>query len=265
MKILIIGGTGSVGNIITRHLYNDHAITIFSRNENLQWQMKQDFPCCKYVIGDIRDFDAVTDAVKGQDIVIHLAALKHVSVCEENRVEAYKTNVHGTANVIRVIGTNVQRALYFNTDKAINHISYYGHTKAAASILWNESKDSRFSEIICGNVINSSGSVLQIYKSLYDQGVRELPVSHPDVERYFVTSNQICEMVDYFLTANRGQVIMTNPLRVKIVDLVKALGCEPKFHQLGEVEKIREDYPCDIRFATVDEIYEAVREAWETQ
>lgn len=262
MNILIIGGTGSVGHIIADHLYHKHDISIFSRNENLQWKMRQKYPDCQYVVGDIRDADRVKDVVEDQDIVIHLAALKHVLICDENRGEAYKTNVIGTENVINAIGHNVKKALYFNTDKAIRPISYYGQTKEIASNLWHHKNDKRFYEFICGNVINSSGSVLQIYKEFCARGEECLPVSHPEVERYFITANQIREMIDYFLTHDDKNVIMTNPIRIRIEDMVHALGKKAKYHGLGKDEKIKEDYPCEVRFATYDEIREVIKEAW---
>ena len=152
MKIIILGGTGTVGHILTRYLLPFHNITIFSRNENLQWKMSRDFPQCRFVIGDIRDYDAISKSLVDQDIVIHLAALKHVSVCENNPEEAQKTNVLGTYNIMIacIKSTEIQKALYFNTDKSINPINVYGRSKLRASEIWK-----RFSAGQAGRIIQT--------------------------------------------------------------------------------------------------------------
>ena len=99
MKIIIFGGTGTVGQIITNLLY-ENEITIFSRNENKQWSMKQKYPKCKNIVGDIRNKELVEKVLKDQHIVIHFAALKHISFCENNVDEAVDININGT-KVIR--------------------------------------------------------------------------------------------------------------------------------------------------------------------
>lgn len=269
MNILLIGGTGTVGHILTKYLISSNRVTIFSRNENLQWAMRQAYPQCRFIIGDCRDFNALRKAMQGQDAVIHIAALKHVSVCEDNPDEARKTNVEGTFAVMRacVATESVTRALYFNSDKSFNPINVYGRSKLRASEIWNDANRMKpiFSEIICGNILNSSGSVLQIYRRMIENGVRELPVSAPEVERYFITANQVREMVQAFLELEYPERIMTQPMRIRIRDMVYALHCYPQYHGLDKTEKIKEDYICETDFATVEEIQEVIMEAWDEE
>jgi UDP-N-acetylglucosamine 4,6-dehydratase len=266
VKIILLGGTGSVGHILTEYLLPNHEITIYSRNENLQWQMKQQYPKCRYIIGDIRDYDALYKAIDGQEIVILLAALKHVSFCEDNPLEARKTNVEGAYNVMKACCSiaSVKKTLYFNSDKSIDPICVYGYSKKRAAEIWNDAniKKPIFSEIICGNILNSSGSVLQIYRRLIEKGITELPVSDPEVERYFVTENQVCEMVQAFLDLQFPERIATQPMRIRIRDLVEALGCAPVYNGLSDKEKLKEGYACECEFETIEEIQEVIAEAW---
>ena len=177
-SILITGGTGSLGKALTKKiLENDpHTrIVIYSRDEQKQFVMAQEFPVSRfpqirYFIGDVRDYVRLERAMAGVDYVIHAAAMKHVHIAEYNPDECVKTNVHGAQNVIDAcIKTNVSRVVALSTDKACAPINLYGATKLASDKLFvaannfKGARDIRFSVVRYGNVMGSNGSVIPFF------------------------------------------------------------------------------------------------------
>jgi UDP-N-acetylglucosamine 4,6-dehydratase len=166
----VTGGTGSWGQELVRKLLLEQPkeIRIFSRNEFTQVRMQRDFqfnPKLKFIIGDIRDLEALDEACRNVDYLFHLAALKHVPVCEEQPDEALKTNVKGTENVIRAsIRNQVKKVIDVSTDKAVNPINFYGMTKALGEKLMIRANglgtSTRFVCIRGGNVLGTNGSVV---------------------------------------------------------------------------------------------------------
>lgn len=202
--ILITGGTGSWGTELTRMLLSKGAreIRIFSRNEFAQVQMQRAFdhhPALKFLIGDVRDYKAVLDACDGVELVFHLAALKHVPVCEFQPAEAMKTNVLGTENVIRAcIARGVHKMIDVSTDKAVEPINVYGMTKALAermTIQANEySHTTRFVCIRGGNVLGTNGSVVPLFRQLILAG-KPIPVTSKKMTRFFLTLREAIELL----------------------------------------------------------------------
>jgi FlaA1/EpsC-like NDP-sugar epimerase len=145
-SILITGGTGSLGKALTKHILSKHPevkrLVIFSRDEQKQFEMEQDFPVLKYpqiryFIGDVRDLERLERAFTGIDFVIHAAAMKHVHIAEYNPDECVKTNVVGAENVIKAaLRTNVQHVVALSTDKACAPINLYGATKLTSDKLF---------------------------------------------------------------------------------------------------------------------------------
>ncbi|MFX0139846.1 MAG: polysaccharide biosynthesis protein, partial [Candidatus Hodarchaeota archaeon] len=140
-RILITGGSGSWGNELTKQLlkkYDPTEILIYSRGEMKQWQMKKKFfnNKLKFVIGDVRDYNRLNIVAKKVDIIFHLAALKHVPVCEENSNEAVLTNIYGAQNVINAaINNNIELVVNVSSDKAVDPLNLYGVTKLCAEKL----------------------------------------------------------------------------------------------------------------------------------
>lgn len=171
--ILVAGGTGSCGTELVRKLLELKAkkIIVFSRNETSHVQMKRmmEDPRLSFCIGDIRDREALIKSRKGVDYVFHLAALKHVPVCEEQPLEALKTNVIGTQNVIEAAIINkVKKVINISTDKAANPINFYGMTKAIAEKLTVYANkicsQTKSINVRSGNILGTNGSVLQLFK-----------------------------------------------------------------------------------------------------
>ena len=177
--VLITGGTGSLGKALTKHILshypNINRLVIFSRDEQKQFEMEQEFPVKKYpqmryFIGDVRDYERLERAFSGIDYVIHAAAMKHVHIAEYNPDECVKTNVGGAENVIKAaLKTNVTHVVALSTDKACAPINLYGATKLTSDKLFvaaNNIKGKRnikFSVVRYGNVMGSNGSVIPFF------------------------------------------------------------------------------------------------------
>ena len=176
-KILITGGTGSFGNKFVKTItekYNPKEIIIFSRDEMKQWHMKEKINNNKvrFIIGDVKDRDSISNACNGVDYIIHAAATKIVPTAEINPLECIKTNIVGAENVIKASITNkVKKVVALSTDKACNPINLYGATKLASDKLFiaannfNSKNITKFSVVRYGNVIGSRGSLIPFFKN----------------------------------------------------------------------------------------------------
>lgn len=230
--LLITGGTGSWGQELTRKLlsFNPKEIRIFSRNEFSQVQMQRSFdhPSLRFIIGDVRELTAVTDACKNVDYVFHLAALKHVPICEMQPDEALKTNVLGTENVIRAsIMQGVKKVIDVSTDKAVDPINFYGMTKAYAEKLMVRantlSETTRFVCIRGGNVLGTQGSVVPYFKGLILQN-KDIPLTSPEMTRFFLTISQAIELLlKASIESVGGETFVMKMETCKIADLAEVL------------------------------------------
>lgn len=245
-SILITGGTGSFGKMYVKTIlsrYKPKRIVIFSRDELKQFEMQQNFndPCMRYFIGDVRDQERLYQAMQGIDYVIHAAALKQVPAAEYNPMECIKTNIHGAECVIKAaIANKVTKIIALSTDKAANPINLYGATKLASDKLFiaannmvGESK-TRFAVVRYGNVVGSRGSVVPFFKNLLNQGVNELPVTHPDMTRFWITLNQGVDFVlKNFERMKGGEIFVPKLPSMRIVDLTKAFKDDIKIKIVG--------------------------------
>lgn len=214
-KILILGGTGSLGKAFTRMTlehYQPRRITIFSRDEQKQDEMrKQDFRC-EFFLGDIRDRDRLNQAVKGHDYVIHAAALKMVHKGETDPGEFIKTNVTGTMNVARACeDAGIEKAVFISTDKAEEPINLYGATKLCAAKLWyasnvykNRSGRPMFSVVKYGNVMGSRGSVIPLFLEQTREG-KPLTITDPNMTRFMFTLEDAVKLIWKALEKGPGE------------------------------------------------------------
>jgi UDP-N-acetylglucosamine 4,6-dehydratase len=230
--ILVTGGTGSWGQELIRKLLQHHPekIIIFSRNESSQVNLRRelDDPRVTFCIGDIRDKDALVKACEGVDYVFHLAALKHVPVCEEQPLEALKTNVLGTKNVIdAAIENRVKKVINISTDKAADPVNFYGMTKAIGERLIidanNHNVVTRFINVRGGNILGSSGSVLQLFvKQLKENG--EIRITDKRMIRYFLTTQAATELLLTAASEGKGGEIFVLMMKAcKILDMAQVL------------------------------------------
>jgi len=251
-RILVTGGTGSLGNKIVETFccgYQPNKLIIFSRDEFKQslMQKKYDYKCLRYFIGDVRDSRRLKQVCANADIVIHAAALKQVSTIEYNPAEAIRTNIDGTMNVIEAcIENDVKKAVFISSDKACSPINLYGSTKFCGEKLWltaNSYNRTMFSVVRYGNVVDSRGSVVEHFLRLKEQGITEFPITDKRMTRFWITKNQAVALVIGALDMNwsRYPCIPHIP-SMKITDLARAIEPECTFKEIGirPGEKIHE-------------------------
>ena len=207
--ILITGGTGSFGYQMTKRLLkvNDTKIEIFSRDEDKQRIMKSHFndDRIKFVLGDIRDYDRVEEALKGIDFVLHAGALKQIPSVEFNPMEAIKTNTLSAYNIMKASDhNNVEQVIAISTDKACKPTNSYGMSKALMEKIfmgddvWSD--NTKFGCVRYGNVLGSRGSVLPVWDKLIDDN-KPIPITSDKMRRFFITLEQATDLV-LFASAN---------------------------------------------------------------
>ncbi len=252
--ILITGGSGSFGQKFTEIALSEHdpkAIRIFSRGKFLQQEMGQKFNNdrrLRFFIGDVRDKERVHRAMDGTDIVIHAAALKHVPVCEYNPIEAVKTNIVGTANVINAaIDCEVKKAINISTDKAVHPVNLYGATKLVAERLFIQGnayaggRKTGFSCVRYGNVAGSRGSVIPLFLEQEKDGT--ITITDERMTRFWITLEQGARFViDCISRMRGGEVFIPKIPSMKIIDLADAITPEAQREITGirPGEKINE-------------------------
>ncbi|MFO6421856.1 UDP-N-acetylglucosamine 4,6-dehydratase (inverting) [Motilimonas sp. KMU-193] len=236
-NILITGGTGSFGKQFIEILlskYQPKKVIVYSRDELKQFEMQQDFnqPCMRYFIGDVRDAERLKRAMKGVDYVIHAAALKQVPAAEYNPMECIKTNINGAENVINAaLDNEVCKVIALSTDKAANPVNLYGATKLASDKLFVAANNMAgghktiFSVVRYGNVVCSRGSVVPFFQKLIDDGAAELPITHEEMTRFWITLPQGVDLVlKSFERMLGGEIFVPKIPSVKITDLAKAMA-----------------------------------------
>ena len=258
--ILITGGTGSLGKALVKKLFDKfilNKVIIFSRDEYKQSEMRKQFPDPEYdqlrfFIGNVRDLERLELAMRRVDVVIHAAALKQVPTLEYNPMEAIKTNILGTQNVILAcMQSGVQKAIFISTDKAVNPINLYGATKMAAEKLWNAANSysmTKFSSVRYGNVIGSRGSVIPLFQSLEGDTA---PVTDPNMTRFWITLDQAVDLVLY--TYNQDELGTYVPL-LKSMKMGELARCfKPKIELIGvrRGEKTHESLVADGEFVNM--------------
>ena len=236
-SILITGGTGSFGHKYTKTIlerYKPKRLIILSRDELKQYEMQQKFnaPCMRYFIGDVRDKERLTQAMNGVHYIIHAAALKQVPAAEYNPTECIKTNIKGAENVIAAaLANNVEKVIALSTDKAANPVNLYGATKLVSDKLFvaanNMSGGHRtlFSVVRYGNVVGSRGSVLPFFKKILNDGATEIPVTHEDMTRFWITlQDGVNFVLKNFERMLGGEIFVPKIPSMRIVDLAKAMA-----------------------------------------
>lgn len=244
--ILITGGTGSFGQKYTKAIlerYRPKRLIIFSRDELKQYEMQQIYnaPCMRYFIGDVRDSDRLKQAFKDVDYIIHAAALKQVPAAEYNPMECIKTNIHGAENVIRAaISNNVKKVIALSTDKAASPINLYGATKLVSDKLFVAANNvvgdgqTRFSAVRYGNVVGSRGSVVPYFKQLIANGATSLPITHPEMTRFWITLQDGVDFVlKNFSRMQGGEIFVPKIPSIRLIDLATAYGAELKQEIVG--------------------------------
>lgn len=245
-SILITGGTGSFGKKYVTTLlerYRPRRLVIYSRDELKQYEMQQVFdqPCMRYFIGDVRDKDRLTQAMRGIDYVIHAAALKQVPAAEYNPTECIRTNIHGAENVIHAaLANDVERVIALSTDKAANPINLYGATKLASDKLFVAANNmagghpTRFAVVRYGNVVGSRGSVVPFFRKQIAEGADALPITDERMTRFWITlQDGVNFVLKNFERMHGGEIFVPKIPSVRITDVASAMAPELPQHCIG--------------------------------
>lgn len=257
-SVLITGGTGSLGKALTKYILENHPevgrLVVFSRDEQKQFEMEQEFPLTRYsqiryFVGDVRDNDRLARALNNIDYVIHAAAMKHVHIAEYNPDECVKTNINGAQNLIQgCLNAGVKRVVALSTDKACAPINLYGATKLASDKLFvaannfKGDKDLRFSVVRYGNVMGSNGSIIPFFLKKRNQGW--LPITNDSMTRFNISLIDGVEMVIHALEhAWGGEIFIPKIPSYNVVDVAEAIApnCRKEVIGMRPGEKIHEE------------------------
>ena len=243
--VLVTGGTGSFGKKFTKILLEEKQpkkIIIFSRDELKQHEMQVggfNDERLRYFIGDVRDRERMVRAMHGVDVVVHAAALKQVPACEYNPMEAIKTNIMGTANVVEAaLDASVKKVLTVSTDKAVSPANLYGATKLAAEKLTIQSNAyaggsaTRFSCVRYGNVVGSRGSVVPLFLKLRSTG--KVTITDDRMTRFWLSLEQgVRFVIDSIEQMEGGEVFVPKIPSTKVTDLARAIAPDATLEIIG--------------------------------
>ncbi len=243
--VLVTGGTGSFGKKFTRILldeYQPKKVIIFSRDELKQHEMQvggYNDRRLRYFIGDVRDRERLLRAMHGVDVVVHAAALKQVPACEYNPMEAIKTNIMGTANVVEAaLDAGVKKVLTVSTDKAVSPANLYGATKLAAEKLTIQSNayaagsSTRYSCVRYGNVVGSRGSVVPLFLKMRASG--KITVTDERMTRFWLSLEQgVRFVIQCIEQMEGGEVFVPKIPSTKVTDLARAIAPEAEIEIIG--------------------------------
>jgi len=256
--VLITGGTGSLGKALAKQILTFYPLIkkliIFSRDEQKQFEMAQEFPenlfpQIRFFIGDIRDAERLRRAFQGVDYIIHAAAMKHVPIAEYNPMECIKTNINGAENIINAaLDCGVKKVVALSTDKAAAPINLYGATKLASDKLFIAANNMKgenpisFSVVRYGNVMGSNGSVIPFFLKKQKDG--KLPITDPNMTRFNISLQEGVDIVLHALEyAWGGEIFIPKIPSYRITDIAEAIApeCEQYIVGIRPGEKIHEE------------------------
>ena len=252
-SVLVTGGTGSFGRAFAEAVLehgSPHRVILFSRDEQKHYRLQKELTDrrLRFFVGDIRDRSRLTMAFRDVDIIVHAAAMKHVHLCEHDPMEAVKTNIYGTQNIVEAaIEANVEKVIGLSTDKAVSPVNHYGATKLCMEKLLSAAnayvglRPTRFSAVRYGNVMGSDGSVIPLFKRQRAQG--KLTITDERMTRFWIDMKGAIELVLRGLTAMvGGEVFIPKLPATDIVTLAEAIapGIEREVIGIRPGEKLHE-------------------------
>lgn len=236
-KILITGGSGSLGRKLTQLLAPQNRIVIYSRNEERQYEMQQEIGTknIEYFIGDVRDYHTLLRALRGCTLAIHAAAMKDFIMCECQPTQTYLNNVEGSKIFIQaVLNSYVKKAIGISTDKAASPSNVYGATKYIMEKLFIEYAGNGNQSLFCirfGNMIDSKGSLVHSWKKNPNQ---EIKITDTEVSRFFFTTKNAADSIIHALMIGEsGMIYIPKMKKVKIIDILKMITKKNSFEVIG--------------------------------
>jgi len=251
--LLITGGTGSFGRAFIKtvlHEHNPKSVRIYSRGEFMQMEVRNHFrdERLRFLIGDVRDKERLYRAMNDVDIVVHAAALKQVPTCEYNPIEAVRTNVDGSVNVVdTAINNAVEKVMLISTDKAVHPINLYGATKMVAEKLFIQGnsytggRKTKFSCVRYGNVVGSRGSVVPLFEKQKKEGL--ITITDERMTRFWIAiEDGVRFVIDCIGRMKGGEVFVPKIPSMRVVDLADAIApqCEKRCTGIRAGEKLHE-------------------------
>lgn len=247
-NILITGGSGTLGHAIVRTAEREAwncSITIYSRSELRQAQMRAKYPSCRYVLGDVRDYDRLAASIAGHDLVIHAAAMKRLPECDAQPGECYATNVQGSLNVLRAcLLSNVPRLIGISTDKACAATTAYGASKLAMETAFIAAPrvNTTCTLLRYGNVVASNGSVIPIWRKQAEAG-KPITITDRRMTRFWMAPSDAVALICYAATLDQGVIIVPKmeALSLERMAQIVAPGADQVELGLRFAEKQHED------------------------
>ena len=247
-NILITGGSGTLGHAIVRTALAEHwdcSFTIYSRSELRQAEMRAKYGHCRYVLGDVRDYDRLAAAVAGHDLVIHAAAVKRIPEAEQQPLNCIETNVLGSANVVRAcIAGGVKQAIGISTDKACASLTTYGASKRMLEGLFQHAPHGStvFTLVRYGNVVASNGSVIPLWRQQAAEG-KPLTITDRRMTRFWMSERDAVRVIQQAYTIVDRAIVVPKMGALSIEDMAQMIspGCDMVETGLRSTEKLHED------------------------
>ena len=234
-KIMIIGGTGALGKSLTKRWNKNNKILIFSRNEHKQEEMKRQFPICLYRIGDVKDKQSLLRSMYEfkPDVIVNTAALKTVWVAQDNPYETILTNIVGHQYLIDCVKEcrhQIKTLMFISTDKACSPVNVYGMSKGIAEQMYvnfaKEQSDIKVALCRYGNVLDSTGSLIPVFKDIIEKGATSLPITNFDMTRFLITLDEAIDLIEWSYESpdSHGKIIVPKLPSMKIIDFAKSIA-----------------------------------------
>ena len=271
---MIIGGTGALGTALTDRWCDNNDVLVFSRNEHKQEDMKRQYPNVLYRIGDVKDKGSILRTMYEfkPDIIVNTAAMKTVWVAQDNPYETILTNIVGhqyLIDCVRECQHQIETLMFISTDKACSPVNVYGMSKGIAEQMYvnfaKEQKDIKVALCRYGNVLDSTGSLIPVFKDIVERGAESLPITNFDMTRFLITLDEAIDLIEwsYDCIHSHGKIVVPKLQSMKIIDFAKAiaksLGKEDiKFHKIPirNGEKLHEEMISSIEYQRVEELSE---------
>ena len=258
-RIMIIGGTGALGKQLTERWKSGNDILIFSRNEHKQEEMKRKYPEALYRIGDVKDKESILRSMYEfkRNVIVNTAALKTVWVAQDNPYETILTNIVGhqyLIDCVRECRHQIESLMFISTDKACSPVNVYGMSKGIAEQMYvnfaKEQTDIKVALCRYGNVLDSTGSLIPVFKDMIKKGAESLPITNFDMTRFLITLDEAIDLIEWSYQSpdSHGKIIVPKLESMKIIDFAKAIAKslgkdDIKFHKIPirDGEKLHEE------------------------
>ena len=258
-RIMIIGGTGALGKQLTERWKSGNDMLIFSRNEHKQEEMKRKYPEALYRIGDVKDKESILRSMYEfkPNVIVNTAALKTVWVAQDNPYETILTNIVGhqyLIDCVRECRHQIESLMFISTDKACSPVNVYGMSKGIAEQMYvnfaKEQTDIKVALCRYGNVLDSTGSLIPVFKDMIKKGAESLPITNFDMTRFLITLDEAIDLIEWSYQSpdSHGKIIVPKLESMKIIDFAKAIAKslgkdDIKFHKIPirDGEKLHEE------------------------